>query len=214
MINALMTLSIGGVVVTLQVFACTLLFSVPLAMLVAQIRISGNKAARFIVSRYIYVMRATPLLVQTMFIFFGLPFLPVIGVTLERFPAVLLAFTLNYTAYFAEIFRGGIQSVPKGQYEAAKVLGIRKISTFFKIILPQVTKIILPSVANEVITLMKDTSLVYILGMTDILKVAKSVSNTYASFFPYVFAAGLYLILIAGLSGIFQTIEQKLSYYQ
>lgn len=214
MLVSLLKMSGSGLFVTLSVFSCTLLLSLPAAIGVALIRIHAHPALRFIAGRYIDLMRATPLLLQTMFIFFGLPFIPVIGVTLDRFPAILLAFTLNYTAYFAEIFRGGILSVPKGQYEAASVLGLSKQHTFFKVILPQVTKIILPSFTNEVITLIKDTSLVYILGMTDVLKVAKSVSNTYSSFLPYLFAALIYLILVAMLSYLFKNFEERLNYYR
>lgn len=211
MLSAFLALGGRGLAVTLQVFALTLIFSLPLAVGIAQLRLSSNKILSFLAGKYIYIMRATPLLLQAMFIFFGLPF---IGLTMERMPAVVTAFSLNYAAYFAEIFRGGIQAIPKGQYEAAKVLGLKKFTAFRKIILPQVVKIILPSLSNEVITLIKNTSLVYILGMSDILKVSKSISNTYASFFPYIFAALTYLLLVALLSWIFRGFEKCLAYYE
>lgn len=214
MLTSLITLSYQGLLTTLSVFFSTLLCSIPLGLLIAPLRDSKIPWVKTIVKQYIYVMRSTPLLLQTMFLFFGLPLVPVVSITLPRFTAIWLAFTLNYAAYFAEIFRGGIQSIPKGQYQAAKVLGLSKKNTFRYIIVPQVIKITLPSVANEVINLLKDTSLVYILGMSDILKVAKAVSNTYASFVPYLFVTCLYFILVFLLTFALERIEEKFAYYE
>lgn len=214
MLTSLITLSYQGLMTTLSVFFSTLLCSIPLGLLIAPLRDSKIPCIKFFIKQYIYVMRSTPLLLQTMFLFFGLPLIPYISITLPRFTAIWIAFTLNYAAYFAEIFRGGIQSIPKGQYHSAKVLGLNKINTFRYIIVPQVIKITLPSVANEVINLLKDTSLVYILGMSDILKVAKSVSNTYASFVPYVFVACLYFLLVFLFTIALEQFEKRFDYYE
>nr|WP_255702419.1 amino acid ABC transporter permease [Peptoniphilus sp. KCTC 25270] len=198
-----------GMVTTFSVFGITLLFSLPLSILVAKGRLSKNKLLSKLVEFYIYLMRATPLLLQLMFVFFGLPMVPVIGITLGRFTAIYVAFVLNYTAYFAEIFRGGIQSIDPGQWEGAKVLGFSKAYTFWKIIFPQVLARVMPSISNEVITLVKDTSLVYILGVMDILKAAKSVSNSLSTIMPYLYVGVIYLVVIAILTRILDSIERK-----
>ena len=153
---------LSGLDTTLKVFFLTLILSIPLGVLVAVGRLSKIKPLVALVELYIWVMRGTPLLLQIIFVFFGLP---IVGITFDRFPAAILAFVLNYAAYFGEIFRGGIESIDKGQYDAAKVLGFTPAKTFTRIILPQMIKIVLPSVANEVITLIKDTSLVYVVGL-------------------------------------------------
>lgn len=210
----LVPMTIEGLKVTLGVFAVTLAFSLPLAVLVALLRRSGNRAVSAVTGGYIYVMRGTPLLLQLMFIFFGFHFVPVIGYAFSRFQAIYIAFILNYTAYFAEIFRGGINAIDIGQYEAAKVLGMSKSFAFTKIILPQVIKNVLPAVGNEVITLVKDTSLVYILGASDILKAAKSVSNTYSTFTPYIIVALVYLVIIAVLTKLLSGVEKRYNYYR
>jgi His/Glu/Gln/Arg/opine family amino acid ABC transporter permease subunit len=210
----LVPMTIEGLKVTLGVFAVTLVFSIPLAVLVALLRRSNNKAVSYATGGYIYIMRGTPLLLQLMFIFFGFHFVPVIGYAFSRFQAIYIAFILNYTAYFAEIFRGGINAIDIGQYEAAKVLGMSRSFAFMKIILPQVVKNVLPSVGNEVITLVKDTSLVYILGASDILKAAKSVSNTYSTFTPYIIVALVYLAIIAVLTKLLAGIEKRYNYYR
>ncbi len=210
----LVPMTIEGLKVTLGVFAVTLVFSLPLAVLVALLRRSSNRAVSAVTGGYIYVMRGTPLLLQLMFIFFGFHFVPVIGYAFSRFQAIYIAFILNYTAYFAEIFRGGINAIDIGQYEAAKVLGMSKTFAFMKIILPQVVKNVLPAVGNEVITLVKDTSLVYILGASDILKAAKSVSNTYSTFTPYIIVALVYLAIIAVLTKLLSGVEKRYNYYR
>ena len=172
-------------------------------------RLSRNPIISKLAAMYIYIMRATPLLLQLMFVFFGLPLLPA-GITLGRFTSIFLAFVLNYTAYLAEILRGGIQSVDPGQWEAGKVLGLSKGYTFFKVILPVVIQRSFPAYSNEVITLVKDTSLVYILGVMDILKAAKSVSNTMSSILPYVYVGIVYLIVVGLLTLLLRHTERKI----
>lgn len=151
-------------------------------------------------------------MLQLMFIYFGLPLIPVVGISLDRMTAILVAFAINYAAYYAEIFRGGIISIPQGQWEAGKVLGLSKISTFTKIILPQVIRNTMPAISNEVITLIKDTALVYVLGVSDILKAAKSVSNTYVTFAPYIVVGGVYMLLIAVMTRLLGILEKKYDY--
>jgi len=200
-----------GLTVTLEIFLITLALSIPLGIVIALGRLSRNKALRTFIQSYILVMRGTPLLLQLIFIFFGLP---LIGIVFDRFTTVIIAFTLNYAAYFGEIFRAGIQSIDKGQYEAAEVLGLSKSQAFKRIILPQMTKKVLPPVSNEVITLIKDSALVYVVGLDDMLRVAKIASNTSASLIPLLFVSILYLLLTAILTNIFKRLENRFSYYE
>lgn len=199
-----------GLKLVLIIFLFTLIISIPLGVLISFCRLSSLKYLNFLAKTYLLVFRGTPLLLQLIFIFYGLP---LIGIVFDRFTVAMLAFSLNYSAYFAEIFRGGIQSIDKGQYEACLMLGLDKKLTFIKIILPQVFKTILSPISNEVITLIKDTSLVYILGLNDILRIAQINSNRTLSLIPLLEVGALYLILIFILSTIFKTLEQKLSYY-
>lgn len=199
-----------GLKLVLIIFLFTLIISIPLGVLISFCRLSSLKSLNFLAKTYLLVFRGTPLLLQLIFIFYGLP---LIGIVFDRFTVAMLAFLLNYSAYFAEIFRGGIQSIDKGQYEACLMLGLDKKLTFIKIILPQVFKTILSPISNEVITLIKDTSLVYILGLNDILRIAQINSNRTLSLIPLLEVGALYLILIFILSNIFKTLEQKLSYY-
>ena len=210
----LLPLTLSGLKITIGVFLITLIISLPLSIIVAKLRMSKNRVISNITGSYIFIMRGTPLLLQLMFIFFGFHFVPYIGFAFSRYQAIFIAFILNYTAYFSEIFRGGINSVDGGQVEAANVLGLSKTYTFMKITLPQVIKNVMPSVGNEIITLVKDTSLVYILGVSDILKAARSVSNTYATFVPYIFIGAVYLFLIAILTKVLGRIENKFNYYK
>lgn len=150
-------------------------------------------------------------MLQIVFVFFGLP---IVGITFDRFAAVLIAFVLNYGAYFGEIFRGGIESIDRGQYEAAKVLGLTPYKTFKRIILPQMFKIVLPSTANEVITLIKDTSLIYIVGIGELLRAGKIASNRDISLIPLALVGVIYLLLTAIFTGIFNRIEGRYSYYE
>lgn len=194
-----------------KVFIITLVVSIVIAIPISCARLSKDKLISSLVKTYIYVMRAIPLLLQLMFIFFALPMLPGVAISLDRFPSIYLAFILNYTAYFAEIYRGGIQSIDRGQWEGAKVLGLSKTYTFARVIFPQALYRVFPSISNEVISLVKDTSLIYILGVTDILKAAKSVSNTMASIMPYLYIGIIYLLIVAILTKILEKIEEKVS---
>lgn len=200
-----------GLKIVLLIFCITLIISIPLGAVIALLRLSKNKVIRLITQCYILIMRGTPLLLQMIVIFYGLPLL---GITFDRFVAGIIAFFLNYAAYFAEIFRGGIESIDKGQYEAAKVLGFDKIAMYKKIILPQVIKRILAPISNEVITLVKDTSLVYILGLNDILRIAQIASNRETSLVPLFEAGLIYLVFVAILTKGFELVEKKFSYYR
>jgi len=200
-----------GLVSTLKIFIVTLVLSIPLGIVIALGRLSKVKIISVITEGYIWLMRGTPLLLQIVFVFFGLP---LIGISFDRFLAAIIAFVLNYAAYYGEIFRAGIQSIDKGQYEASEVLGMSNSQTFFRIIFPQMIKRVLPPVANEVITLVKDTALVYVVGLDELLKVAKTASNRDASLVPLVVVAVFYLLLTAVLTKVFQVLEKKYSYYQ
>lgn len=200
-----------GLLGTLKIFSITLILSVPLGIIVSLIRLYHNKILSNIAKAYILIMRGTPLMLQIVFIFFGLP---IVGITFDRFTAAIIAFVLNYTAYFAEIFRGGIESMDRGQYEAAEVLGLSSYRTFVRIVLPQVIKRVLPPVANEVITLVKDTSLVYVVGIDEILRVGKIASNRDASLAPLILVALFYLAITAILTEGFKRAERKYAYFR
>lgn len=202
---------IDGLGVTLQVFLLTLVLAIPLGIIVALCRLSKVKPISKITECYTLIMRGTPLLLQIVFIFFGFP---IIGIKIPRMPSVILAFTLNYGAYFAEIFRAGINSIDEGQYEGAEVLGLSKIDTFFRIILPQALKRVLPPVGNEVINLVKDTALVYAVGFDDLLKIGKTATNRDATLLPLVIVALVYLLLILVITKIMAFIEKKYDYYR
>lgn len=202
---------LSGAATTLKVFALVLVFSIPLGIMLAfsmQIRL---KPLQWLLHIYIWIMRGTPLLLQLIFIYYVLPS---IGIRLDRIPAAIIAFTLNYAAYFAEIFRGGISSIPTGQYEAAKVLKFTPVQTIRLIILPQVVKIVLPSVFNEVMTLVKDTSLVYALGISDLILASRTAANRDASLAPMFVAGLIYLLLIGLATLIAKQVEKKFSYYK
>lgn len=202
---------LSGATMTLQVFALVLLFSIPLGILVAFCLQAHWKPLHYMIDVYIWVMRGTPLLLQLIFIYYVLPS---IGIRLDRVPAAIIAFTLNYAAYFAEIFRGGIATIPQGQYEAAKVLKFKSIDTVRYIILPQVTKIVLPSVFNEVMSLVKDTSLVYALGISDLILASRTAANRDASLIPMFLAGAIYLLMIGIVTIIAKKLEKKFSYYR
>lgn len=210
-ILSIMPFMLKGFKTTLWVFSVTALFSIPFGVVVCLLRLSKIKIIRAFVQIYILIMRGTPLLLQIIFIFFGLP---IIGIVLNREIAVSIAFILNYGAYFAEIFRGGMNSIDIGQFEAAKVLKIPKKSTYFGIIFPQVFKVVLPSLGNELITLVKDTSLVYALGLGDMLRAAKTLSNKDASLIPIFIAGGIYLIFIGILTYGLKIVEKNFDYYR
>ena len=202
-----------GTAVTLQVFGATLVLAVPLGLALALLRLSRFRAASTAVAGYIWLMRGTPLMLQMLFIYFALPFVPVIGIRLPDFPAAILAFVLNYATYFAEIFRAGIQSIGKGQYEAAQVLGMSRAQTMRRIILPQMVKRILPPMSNETITLVKDTSLIYVLAMNDLLRAARGIVQRDFTTMPFVVAAAFYLVMTLLLTWGFMRLEKKYAVY-
>ena len=196
-----------GAAVTLKLFAITLALALPLGLALALARLSPLKPLSGAVNGYIWLMRGTPLMLQMLFIYFALPFVPVVGIRLPDLAAALLAFTLNYAAYFAEIFRAGIQSVPRGQYEAARTLGMSYPQTMRRIILPQVFRMVLPPVSNETINLVKDTSLVYILAMNDLLRVARTIVQREFDMTPFLIAAVFYLAMTFVLTWGFKKLE-------
>ena len=203
-----------GFLITVEIFVLTLLFSLPLGLTVAFGRMSGCKVIRIISKIYISIMRGTPLMLQIIVVYFA-PFYVFrmqVG-TGYRFPAVILAFVINYAAYFAEIYRGGIEAIPVGQYEAAKVLGYSKGQTFFRIVFPQVCKHILPAVTNEIITLVKDTSLAFVLAVTEMFTMAKQIAAAQTSMVPYIAAGIFYYVFNLLVAMIMEKIEEKLNYY-
>ncbi len=203
-----------GMVTSIEIFLLTLLFSIPLGLLIAGGRMSKFKPLQWLMKVYISIMRGTPLMLQLIVVFFG-PYY-IFGMTLSpeyRMIAVIIAFSINYAAYFAEIFRGGIESIPKGQYEAAQVLGYNKIETFFIIILPQVIKIVLPSITNEVITLVKDTSLSFVIAVPEMFTVAKQIAAADASISALLVAGVFYYVFNVLVAFIMVRFEKRLSYY-
>ena len=208
----LMPQVIAGLKVTLEIFAITLILSIPLGIITAMGRRSKIRIINKITSIYVLIMRGTPLLLQIVFIFFGLS-IPSIGIVIDRFPAAILAFVLNYGAYLGEIFRAGIDSIDEGQYEAGQVLGMSSKDIFFRIVLPQAFKRVLPPITNEIVTLVKDTALVYVIGLSDLLKVGKVAANRYSSLMPVVVIGIVYLILIGALSKVMGKVEKRYEYY-
>ncbi|MCI7677948.1 MAG: amino acid ABC transporter permease [Streptococcus orisratti] len=202
---------LNGAVVTLQVFFIVIVLSIPLGAILAFLMQVKFKPLQWLLTLYVWVMRGTPLLLQLIFFYYVLPS---VGITFDRMPAAILAFVMNYAAYFAEIFRGGIESIPKGQYEAAKVLKFTQLQTIRFIILPQVIKIVLPSVFNEVINLVKDSSLVYVLGVGDLLLASKTAANRDATLAPMFIAGVIYLILIGVVTILSKRVEKKFSFYK
>ena len=208
----LLRLMLEGVGTTCNLFILTLVFSLPLGMLVALGRMSKRAVIRRPIALYIYIMRGTPLMLQIMFIYFLLP--NILPFKVDRFSAVILAMSVNYAAYFAEIFRGGIQSISHGQYEAGQVLGFTRAQTFFYIILPQVCKRVLLPVTNEVITLVKDTALASTVAVSELMNVAKKQVSGTSSIEPYVVAMIIYLILNGVAEQVCKWVERKMNYYK
>ena len=206
----LMKILLDGTKVSLRIFAITLIFAIPLGILVSALSISKNKIISKIIKLYILLMRGTPLLLQIICIYFAPYYL--FKFSYNRFIAVIIAFTLNYAAYFGEIFRGGIESIPKGQWEVAFTLGFTKIKTFFIVILPQAIKRILPSISNEVITLVRDTSLAQVIGVTELFAFAQKQANYKFSIIPLLVAGLIYLLISVILTYIFNYTERKLEY--
>lgn len=199
-----------GVTITVQLFAATLVISLPLGLLLALARLSSCRPLSFIVEVYIWLMRGTPLMLQLLFMYFALPS---IGILLPDFGAALLAFALNYAAYFAEIFRAGIESVERGQYEASKTLGMTYVQTMRRIVIPQMIKRVLPPVSNETITLVKDTSLVYILAMNDLLRAARTIVQREFDMTPFLIAGIFYLAMTFVLTCLFKKLEARYNRY-
>lgn len=205
----------GGMLVSIEIYTLTLLFSLPLGLLVAFGRMSKNFFLRNVIKIYISIMRGTPLMLQLMVVYFGPYFL--FGLPLPRyyrFLAVIIGFVINYAAYFAEIYRGGIESIPSGQYEAAKLLGYSKGQTFMRIILPQVIKRILPAVTNEIITLIKDTSLAFVISVSEMFTAAQEIASAQASMIPFLAAGIFYYIFNYIVAFVMEYIEKRLDYYK
>ena len=216
-VQTMLSLLLQGFLTTLAIFTLTLLGSLPLGLLVYFGKKSRIAPLRWLVNAYISIMRGTPLMLQLMVVYFGPNLL--FGISLPsnwRFIAVILGFVINYAAYFAEIYRGGIESIPKGQYEAAEVLGYTKYQTFMKIILPQMIKRVMPSVTNEVITLVKDTSLAYVIGVVEMFTRAKQINSAPGGMGLWAFlAAGIiYYVFNFIVTVVMDQVEKKLSYYQ
>jgi polar amino acid transport system permease protein len=203
---------LSGTMISLSVFFLTLFFSIPLALPVALARRSKSKLLRAPVSLYVLVMRGTPLILQLIFVYFAPYYL--FGISYDRFTAVIIAFAVNYAAYFAEIYRGGIDAIPKGQWEAAKVLGLTRTQTLFKIILPQVVRRILPAMGNEVITLVKDTALAQTIGVAELFRAAQNASARQFSTLPIFIAGVFYFVMNWIVTVAFEAAEKKLGYYK
>ena len=200
-----------GSEITLEIFFITLVIALPLGMLAALGRLSKLRPLSAFMEFYIWLMRGTPLMLQLLFVYFALP---MIGIRLPDIAAALLAFTLNYAAYFAEIFRAGIQSVPKGQYEAAKTLGMNYTQTMRRIILPQVVKRVMPSVTNEVVTLVKDTSMAFTVSYQEMFTIGKQIANSQTSFTPFLVAGVFYFVFNAIVDFVMGKIEKRMDYYK
>lgn len=209
----LSTMSVG-MLRSFAVFMLTLLGSLPLGMVVALLKKSRFGLVRAVVNVYISVIRGTPLMLQLLVWYFGPFYLLGINIGDWRFPALILGFVLNYAAYFAEIYRGGIESIPVGQYEAAEVLGYSRTQTFMRIVLPQVVKRIMPSVTNEVITLVKDTSLAFTLAYQEVFSLAKQISASQTSFMPFLIAGVFYFVANYVVEFVMSRIEKALDYYK
>lgn len=208
----LILLLLEGMVVTIQLFVLTLVIAIPLGLVVASGRRAKNRIIYGITGIYISIMRGTPLILQLVVVYFG-PYYIFEG-KIDRFAAAVIAFALNYAAYFAEIYRGGIESIPKGQYEAGEVLGFTKPHIFFKIVVPQVIKRIIPAISNEVITLVKDTALVTAIGVPEMFRAATNEMSRISSFQPLFIAGVFYYIMNLIVAQLFVFAEKKLNYYK
>lgn len=202
----------NGLCTTLSIFFLTLLFAWPLGLLVSFGRMSKIGVVRWPIKIYISIMRGTPLMLQIMFFYFG-PYY-IFGASYDRFIAVIVAFSLNYAAYFAEIYRGGIESIPLGQYEAAQVLGFSRVQTFFRVVFPQMVKRILPAMGNEVITLVKDTSLAQIIAVVELFRVAQTAAAKQSSIIPLFMAGVFYYIMNYLVAFVFEKMEKRLAVYR
>ena len=203
-----------GMLRSCAIFFLTILFSMPLGMVIMFLRRSRLKLVSGITKIYIAIMRGTPLMLQLLMWYFGPYYLFGMSIRGYRFPAIIIGFSMNYAAYFAEIYRGGMETIPQGQYEAAEVLGYSKTQTFFKIILPQVVKAILPSVTNEIITLVKDTSLAFTLAYNEMFSLAKQIAASQTSFTPFIIAGVFYFVANYAVAFVMERIEKALDYYK
>lgn len=210
MIN-LMLEGMGG---TCAIFFLTLLFSLPLGMVVALLRMSKNKVVSNVTRAIISVLRGTPLMLQLIAVTYGPYYLFEFSVSKNKLIPVVIAFAINYAAYFAEIYRSGIESIPVGQYEASEILGYSKAQTFFRIILPQVIKRIMPSVTNEVVTLVKDTSLAFTVSYVEMFTIGKNLANSQTSFVPFVVAGVFYFLFNAIVDFVMGRAEKSMNYYR
>ncbi|MBD7909647.1 amino acid ABC transporter permease [Sporosarcina gallistercoris] len=203
-----------GAKATILLFVIAIVASIPLGFLLTLAVNSNFKPLSWLANTYIYLMRGTPLLLQLLFFVFGLPLIPVIGefLVMDRFAAAALAFILNYAAYFAEIFRGGLLSIDKGQYEAAQVLGLNKWQTTTRIVIPQMIRIALPALANESVTLVKDTALLYAVAVPELLHFAQTAVNRDFTIVPFVMAGAIYLMITAVLTLVFKWLERRFHY--
>ena len=199
-----------GSIVTAQVFLTTIVLSIPLGVLLSLGRVSSITLLQKVIGLYVWLLRGTPLMLQLFFVYYALP---AVGIRLDDFEAALVAFVLNYAAYFCEIFRAGIQAVPKGQYEAARTLGMDYVQTMRRIVLPQVFRLILPPVSNETITLVKDTSLVYVLAMNDLMRTTRNLVQRDFDITPFLVAGVFYLLATLVLTMLFERLEKRFSRY-
>jgi polar amino acid transport system permease protein len=205
----------GGMIKTVGIFVWTLVLSLPLGLLISFGRMSKNKIVSTLFKFYISIMRGTPLMLQLLVVYFGPYYLFKVNISGGyRFVAIIIGFVLNYAAYFAEIYRSGIESMPIGQYEAARILGYSKSQTFIKIILPQVIKRILPSITNEVITLVKDTSLAFSLAYMEMFTIAKQIAAAQTTMMPFVVAAVFYYVFNLLVAAVMERLEKRLGYYR
>lgn len=210
--QVLLSQMLEGTLMSLRIFFSTLLFSLPLGLLVALGRMSKNPVINLPMRLYILIMRGTPLMLQLLFIFYGMK--PLFGIQLDRVISAQVAFALNYAAYFAEIFRGGIQGIPEGQHEASKVLGFTKKQIFFHIVLPQVVKRIIPPMGNEFITLVKDTSLAQVIGVVELLHITSKWVSSAVDMTPFLIAGIFYLVMNGVVTRCFTVAEKRLNYYR
>ncbi len=203
-----------GAQVTILLFLIAIVISIPFGFLLTLASRSNIRMISWMAQGYIYIMRGTPLLLQLLFICFGLPMLPVVGeyLVLDRFVAACLGFILNYAAYFAEIFRGGLLSIDKGQYEASQVLGMNRWQTLTRIIIPQMFRVALPAVANESVTLVKDTALLYAVAVPELLHFAQTAVNRDFTILPFFLAAIIYLLMTLILSLFFKFLERRFKF--
>ena len=198
---------------TCAIFFLTLIISLPLGMIVALLRMSKNRLVSGVTRFFITVLRGTPLMLQLLAVTYGPYYLFGMGVSRNKLIPVVIAFAINYAAYFAEIYRGGIESIPAGQYEAATVLGYNRLQTFLRIILPQVVKRIMPSITNEVVTLVKDTSIAFTVSYQEMFTIGKQIANSQTSFVPFVVAGVFYYVLNFVVDRVMGRIEKRLDYY-